>query len=80
VGIRFVPSTAAPCPSRDLKPQSLAHGTHRDVSRRHLQVYLDEYTFRHNRRRTPLAAFQTLLGLSALRQPTTSHQITRRAA
>jgi hypothetical protein len=56
------------------------HGTHRDVSRRHLQVYLDEYTFRHNRRRTPLAAFQTLLPLSTLHQPTTYHQITRRAA
>jgi transposase-like protein len=56
------------------------HGTHRDVSRRHLQVYLDEYTFRHNRRRTPMAAFQTLLGLSTLHQPTTYHQITRRAA
>jgi transposase-like protein len=56
------------------------HGTHRDVSRRHLQVYLDEYTFRHNRRGTPMAAFQTLLGLSTLHQPTTYRQITRRAA
>ena len=56
------------------------HGTRRDVSRSHLQVYLDEYTFRHNRRRTPMAAFQMLLPLSALHQPTTYHQITRRAA
>jgi hypothetical protein len=24
------------------------HGTHRDVSREHLQVYLDEFVFRHN--------------------------------
>ena len=46
----------------------------------HLQVYLDEFVFRHNRRRTPLAAFQTLLGLSSLHMPTTYHQITRRAA
>jgi len=29
------------------------HGTHRGVSPEHLPVYLDEYVFRHNRRRTP---------------------------
>ena len=38
-------------------------GTHHGVSRGQLQVYLDEFVFRHNRRRTPAAAFQTLLGL-----------------
>jgi hypothetical protein len=54
-------------------------GTHRNVSPEHLQVYLDEFVFRHNRRRTPLAAFQTLLGLGALREPTTYHQITHPA-
>jgi hypothetical protein len=56
------------------------HGTHRGVGDPHLQVYLDEYVFRHNRRRTPMAAFQTLLGLGALHPPTTYDQITRRAA
>jgi hypothetical protein len=56
------------------------HGTHRDVSREHLQVYLDEFVFRHNRRRTPMAAFQTLLGLGANRPPTTYSQITAHAA
>lgn len=30
-----------------------------------LQVYLDEYTFRSNRRGTPMAAYQTLLGLGS---------------
>jgi len=40
-------------------------GTHRGVGDKHLQVYLDEYVFRHNRRLTPMAAFQTLLGLSS---------------
>ncbi len=54
-------------------------GTHRGVSPDHLQVYLDEFVFRHNRRRTPMAAFQTLLGLGALHEPTTYHQITHRA-
>jgi transposase-like protein len=53
-------------------------GTHRGVSPEHLQVYLDEFVFRHNRRHTPMAAFQTLLGLGALHEPTTYHQITRR--
>jgi transposase-like protein len=56
------------------------HGTHRGVSAEHLQVYLDEFTFRHNRRRTPMAAFQTLLGLGALHEPSTYREITRRAA
>lgn len=56
------------------------HGTHRGVSDEHLAVYLDEYVFRHNRRGTPMAAFQTLLGLGAIHPPTTYNQITRRAA
>jgi ISXO2-like transposase domain/Transposase zinc-ribbon domain len=55
------------------------HGTHRGVGDPHLQVYLDEFVFRHNRRRTPMAAFQTLLGLGAQHRPTTYNQITRRA-
>jgi transposase-like protein len=54
-------------------------GTHRGVGDPHLPVYLDEYVFRHNRRRTPMAAFQTLLGLGALHEPTTYEQITRGA-
>jgi hypothetical protein len=56
------------------------HGTHRWVSDEHLPVYLDEYVFRHNRRGTPMAAFQTLLGLGAVHPPTTYHQITHQAA
>jgi transposase-like protein len=58
------------------------HGTHRGVSNEHLPVYLDEFVFRHNRRGTPMAAFQTLLGLGAIHDPTTYDEITalRRAA
>jgi ISXO2-like transposase domain len=52
------------------------HGTHRGVGDPHLQVYLDEYVFRHNRRHTPMAAFQTLLGLGARHPPTTYSKIT----
>jgi transposase-like protein len=50
-------------------------GTYHGVSKGQLQVYLDEFVFRHNRRRNPQAAFQTLLGLGARRAPTPYHQI-----
>ena len=45
-------------------------GTYHGVGRHQLQVYLDEFVFRHNRRQTPMAAFQTLLGLGTKRGPT----------
>lgn len=51
-------------------------GTHRVVSEEHLQTYLEEFTFRFNRRRTPMAAFQTLLGLGSNQAPTTYREIT----
>jgi len=50
-------------------------GTYHGVSREQLQVYLDEFVFRHNRRRLPMAAFQTLLGLGSGRKPTHYKQI-----
>ncbi len=50
-------------------------GTYHGVSRDQLQVYLDEFVFRHNRRRLPMAAFQTLLGLGTGRNPTSYKQI-----
>src|SRR3989441_9488912 len=50
-------------------------GTHHGVEAKHLQAYLDEFTFRFNRRRTPMAAFQTLLGLGAQRAPITYNQL-----
>jgi hypothetical protein len=45
-------------------------GTHHGVSRAQLQAYLDEFVFRHHRRRQPMAAFHTLLGLGTGRTPT----------
>jgi hypothetical protein len=56
------------------------HGTHRWASPEHLPAYLDEFVFRHNRRGTPHAAFQTLLGLSARHEPATYRQIIDHAA
>lgn len=50
-------------------------GTYHGVSKAQLQVYLDEFVFRHNRRRQPMAAFQTLLGLGSGRAPTPYRQI-----
>jgi len=40
-------------------------GIFHGVSEKHLQAYLNEFTFRFNRRRTPMAAFQTILGLTS---------------
>lgn len=57
--------------------QTWLRGTHHGVSKKHLQAYLDEFTFRFNRRRTPMAAFQTLLGLGSQREPTTYKELYR---
>ncbi len=56
------------------------HGTHRSVSPEHMQVYLDEFVFRHNRRGVPMASFQTLLGLGLAHEPVTYREITDRVA
>lgn len=50
-------------------------GTYHGVSRDQLQAYLDEFVFRHNRRKSPMAAFQTLLGLGTAHKPTPYNQI-----
>ncbi len=52
-------------------------GTHHGVSRAQLQVYLDEFVFRHNRRRQPMAGFQTLLGLGTVHRSTPYNDIRR---
>lgn len=78
----------ARCPARQfVLPRALRaisnlerwlQGTRHGVSPKHLQVYLGEFVFRHKQRRTPLAAFQTLLGLGTVHEPTTYREITRR--
>jgi transposase-like protein len=47
------------------------NGTHHGVSKKYLPHYLDEFVFRFNRRRSPMAAFQSLLGLCGQHPPTT---------
>ena len=41
-----------------------ALGVYHGLRQKHLQAYLDEFVFRFNRRRTPAAAFERLLGLA----------------
>jgi transposase-like protein len=53
-------------------------GTHHGVGRNQLQAYLDEFVFRHNRRKQPMAAFQTLLGLGTKHKSTTYKEIRSR--
>lgn len=42
------------------------NGIHHGVSAKHLQAYLNEFTFRFNRRFYPLNAFRSLLGISGI--------------
>lgn len=45
------------------------NGTHHGVEPKHLPSSWDEFVFRFNRRKTPMAIFQTLLGISAQKSP-----------
>lgn len=47
------------------------NGIHHGVSPQHLQAYLNEFTFRFNRRFYPFNAFHSLLGIGAAIEPTT---------
>lgn len=50
-------------------------GTHHGVDPKYLQVYLDEFVFRFNRRQIPMAAFQTLLGISSAKKHRSMRQV-----
>lgn len=54
-------------------------GTHHGVEAKYLQSYLNEYVFRFNRRNTPMAAFQTLLGISTQKAPLTWRELVNRS-
>lgn len=55
------------------------NGTHHGVEPKYLQSYLDEFVFRFNRRNTPMAAFQTLLGISTQKPPLTWRELVNRS-
>ncbi len=46
-------------------------GTHHGVSPKHLQAYLNEFTFRFNRRFWPMGSFKAALGIATRVQPPT---------
>ena len=50
-------------------------GTSPGVSKAQLQVYLDEFVFRHDRRKIPADAFQSRLGLGTAHKSTKYEQI-----
>lgn len=50
-------------------------GTHHGVEPKYLSAYLDEFVFRFNRRKTPLAAFKALLGIASHKNPITLRQL-----
>jgi len=52
------------------------NGTYHGVDPKYLQNYLDEFVFRFNRRKTPMAAFQTLLGLATAKNHVSYPEIT----
>src|SRR5437763_9647890 len=55
-----------------------ALGVYHGLRPAHLQAYLDEFVFRFNRRRTPHAAFDRLLGLSLTLEPATYQMLVGR--
>ena len=56
------------------------NGIHHGVSPQHLPAYLNEYTFRFNRRFYPFNAFRSLLGIVAETEPTTYDALYDRAS
>ena len=71
VALRKAAQSAVPLADRAIgNLQQWLIGTYHGVSKEQLQAYLDEFVFRHNRRRQPMAAFQTLLGLGSVKRPT----------
>src|SRR5918993_1271838 len=55
-----------------------AMGVYHGLRTEHLQAYLDEFVFRFNRRRTPAAAFERLLGLAVTLEPATYQMLVGR--
>jgi transposase-like protein len=52
-------------------PKTWALGVYHGVRHKHLKAYLDEFTFRFNRRKSRHAAFATLLGIATAIKPAT---------
>jgi transposase-like protein len=55
-----------------------ALGTYHGLRRKHVDTYLNEFVFRYNRRFYRHVSFETLLGLTALHEPTSYWDIIKR--
>ena len=55
-----------------------ALGTYHGLRRKHIDVYLDEFVFRYNRRFHRHVSFETILGLATRRSPETYWDIIKR--
>ena len=56
-----------------------ALGVYHGLRAAHLQRYLDEFVFRFNRRRTPQAAFASLLGITTKLDHASYHMLINRS-
>lgn len=73
---RIVTSTSLDCIHRTFGNfKTWILGTHHGIGSKHLQAYVNEFVFRHNRRANPMAAFQTILGLAARAEAPTYKQL-----
>jgi len=55
--------------------KSWLNGIHHGVSQQHLQAYLNEFTFRFNRRFYPFNAFRSLLGIAGVAESPTFEEL-----
>lgn len=84
-GVAHEPHTIGPMAAHVVLPwvhrvfsnlKTWALGVYHGLRRQHIQAYLDEFTFRFNRRRTRHAAFRSLLGIGLALQPATYKMLT----
>ena len=69
------PTVTCPRPGFTAYAKRWALGVYHGLRAPHLQRYLDEFVFRFNRRRTPQAAFASLLGLAVTHDHASYHML-----
>jgi hypothetical protein len=83
-GVTHKPHTVGKQPAHHVLPwihrvfanlKTWALGVYHGLRPKHLQAYLDEFTFRFNRRHTRHAAFKTLLGIGLALKPATYNML-----
>ncbi len=61
----------------DTHLHSIARGIYHGPRKKYLQTYLHEFVFRFNRRKTPHAAFRSLLDIAVCAKPVTYNMLIR---